>query len=231
MQRPFESDLDAIKQQILTMAGLAEKSLDDVAKVLGAGDLDLARGVVERDDRIDQCELEIDRLGMEFIVRHHPMAGDLRFVITAIKIAPRLERIGDNAVNIARYLLDITDGRWTAPVPEVPRTLALARAMVADVVAAFVDRDANRAREIILRDDEVDRLYWGVFRDLLDRIRAAPTEVHQLMSQVLVARFAERIGDQATNIAEEIIYLVEGEAVRHAPPAPPTDEPTAREED
>jgi len=223
MQRPFESDLDAIKEQVLTMAGLAEKSLDDVAKVLATGDPNLARGVVARDDAIDQCELEIDRLGMEFIVRHHPMAGDLRFVITAIKIAPRLERIGDNAVNIARYLLDIMEGPWTPTSADVPRTLALARAMVADVISAFVGRDAAAAREIILRDDEVDRLYWGVFRSLLDEMKVRPDDVHHLMSQVLVARFAERIGDQATNIAEEIIFLVEGEAVKHSTVAPPTD--------
>jgi phosphate transport system protein len=220
MQRPFETDLDAIKQQLLTMAGLAEKSLGDVAKVLAAGDPDLARTVIDRDDRIDRCELEIDRLGTEFIVRHQPLAGDLRFVITAIKIAPRLERIGDNAVNIARYLLDIMDGPWTPPVAEVPRILALSRAMVAEVVEAFVTRDVRRAREVILRDDDVDRLYWGLFRTLLERMQAEPSRVHHLMSQVLVARFAERIGDQATNIAEEIIYLVEGEAVKHSPPQP-----------
>ena len=222
MQRPFETDLDAIKERVLTMAGLAEKSLDDVAKVLATGDPGLARAVLDRDDRIDACELEIDRLGTEFIVRHHPMAGDLRFVITAIKIAPRLERIGDNAVNIARYLLDIMDGPWTPTSPDVPRTLALARAMVADVVEAFVSRDVSAAREIIRRDDEVDRLYWRIFRDLLETIRAQPDNVHNLMSQVLVARFAERIGDQATNIAEEIIYLVEGEAVKHSPNTAPT---------
>ncbi|MGD8439992.1 MAG: phosphate signaling complex protein PhoU [Holophagae bacterium] len=221
MPRIFDTDLNAIKQELLTMAGLAEKSLDDVAKVLATGDRELARSVIERDDRIDRCELTIDRLGTEFIVRHHPMAGDLRFIITAIKIAPRLERIGDNAVNIARYVLDIMAGPWSAPVPEVPRILAQARAMVTDVVTAFVSRDADRAREIIRRDDQVDRLYWNLFRALLDRIRTEPEAVHNLITQVLVARFAERIGDQATNIAEEIIYLVEGAPVKHSP-LPPT---------
>jgi phosphate transport system protein len=221
MQRIFDTDLDSIKEQVLTMAGLAEKSLDDVAKALASGDHELARSVIERDDHIDQCELTIDRLGTEFIVRHHPMAGDLRFIITAIKIAPRLERIGDNAVNIARYLLDISGNGWTEPVPEVLRILAQARAMVAGVVEAFVSRDVAHAREIIRRDDDVDELYWQLFRDLLERIRSTPEAVHHLISQVLVARFAERIGDQATNIAEEIIYLVEGEAVKHAPPKPP----------
>jgi phosphate transport system protein len=225
MQRQFEQDLDAIKEQILIMAGLAEKSLEDVARALTSGDLELARSVIERDDEIDRCELEIDRLGTEAIVRHQPLASDLRFVITAIKVAPGLERIADNAVNIARYLMDLGDRTVVAPVDGVPRILALSRAMVADVVAAFVARDPDRAREVIRSDDEVDRLYWKLFTSLLDRIRAKPELVRQLIAQILVARFAERIGDQATNIAEEIIYLVEGQPVRHAvvPPAPRPD--------
>jgi phosphate transport system protein len=224
MQRQFQQDLDAIKEQILIMAGLAEKSLEEVARVLTSGDLELARSVVERDDEIDRCELEIDRLGTEAIVRHQPLASDLRFVITAIKVAPGLERIADNAVNIARYLLDLGGQERVAPVDEVPRILALSRAMVTDVVAAFVARDPVRAREVIHRDDEVDRLYWSLFSNLLDRIRAEPELVRQLISQILVARFAERIGDQATNIAEEIIYLVEGEPVRHTE-VPPVSRP------
>jgi phosphate transport system protein len=223
MQRQFEYDLDAIKEQILTMAGLAEKSLDDVAKALASGDMELAKAVVARDDEIDHCEIEIDRLGTEFIVRHQPLASDLRFVITAIKIAPGLERIADNAVNIARYLMDTADEERVAPVEDVPRILALSRAMVADVVAAFVARDPDRAREVIQRDDEVDRLYWELFRELLDRIRADPALVRQLISQVLVARFAERIGDQATNIAEEVVYLVEGQPIRHTDGEATTD--------
>jgi phosphate transport system protein len=226
MQRQFEQDLDAIKEQILTMAGLAERSLDDVAKALTSGDLELARGVVARDDEIDHCELEIDRLGTQFIVRHQPLASDLRFIITAIKVAPGLERIGDNAVNIARYLMGVSDHGRIEPVTDLPRILALSRAMVADVVAAFVSRDPVSAREVIRRDDEVDDLYWSLYTDLLDHIRKEPELVDQLITQILVARFAERIGDQATNIAEEIIYLVEGEPVRHSdvpPEVPPGD--------
>ena len=225
MQRPFDRDLDAIKEQILTMAGLAERSLEDVSKVLTSGDLALARRVVDRDDQIDRCELEIDRLGTQVIVRHQPLASDLRFVITAIKVAPGLERVGDNAVNIAEYLIRLADQERLDPVADLPRILALSRAMVADVVAAFVARDVKRAREVIRRDDEVDGLYWSLYRGLLDRVHSSPEHVAQLITQILVARFAERIADQATNIAEEIIYLVEGKAVRHAP-APPETTPS-----
>jgi phosphate transport system protein len=216
--RQFENDLDAIKEQILTMAGLTEKSLDEIAKAVTTGDLELARTVIARDDEIDRCELEIDRLGTEFIVRHQPLASDLRFVVSAIKIAPGLERVADNAVNIASYLIHLGDDETISPVEDIPRILGLARAMVATAVAAFVTRDSARAREVIQSDDEVDRLYWQLFDDLMEQTREQPAMVRQLVTQILVARFAERIGDQAENIAEEIIYLVEGEPVRHADP-------------
>jgi phosphate transport system protein len=218
MMRQFESDLDAIKEQILTMAGLTEKSLDEIAKAVTSGDLELARAVIARDDEIDQCELEIDRLGTEFIVRHQPLASDLRFVISAVKIAPGLERVADNAVNIARYLIHLGEDEKIGPVEDIPRILGLARAMVATAVAAFVTRDTTRAREVIQRDDEVDELYWALFDGLMDRTREEPAMARRLVTQILVARFAERIGDQAENIAEEIIYLVEGEPVRHTNP-------------
>jgi phosphate transport system protein len=216
MQRVFESDLDEIKQQILTMAGLVEKSLDDVAKVVISGDRQLAESVIARDDEIDRCELEVDRLGAEFIVRHQPVATDLRFVIVAIKISPSLERIADNAVNIARYLCDIERFGWIEPGPDLPRILALTRAMVEDVIQAFVSRNVDSARDVIKRDDEVDQLYWKLFDGLLVRMEGDPSLARAMISQLLVVRFAERIGDQATNIAEEVIYLVEGESVRHS---------------
>jgi len=215
MARQFEQDLDQIKQQVLSMAGLVEKSLDDVAKVLVVRDLELARAVIRGDDRIDACEVEIDRLATEFIARHQPMATDLRFVIVAIKLGPELERIADNAVNIARYLIDIEGALGPRALFELPRMLALSRAMVADAIAAYVSRSVVSAREVIARDDEVDRLYWGHYRELLGEMAVAPERVATLIVLLLVARFAERIADQATNIAEEVVYLVEGQPIRH----------------
>jgi phosphate transport system protein len=215
MQRQFEQDLDLIRQEVLKMAGLAEQSLDDVAKILITGDPALAEAVIAREEDIDACDVVIDRLATEFIVRHQPMASDLRFVIVAIKIGPGLERIGDNTVNITRYLSDTDRDERIPPIDQLPRIIAVARAMVADAIGAYVARDAAGAREVIRRDEDVDRLYWEAFHELLDRIPEDPSVTRQLISQILVARFAERIGDQATNIAEEVIYLVEGEPVRH----------------
>jgi phosphate transport system protein len=215
MARQFEQDLDQIKQQVLTMAGLVEKSLDDIAKVLVERDLELAREVIRGDDRIDACEIEVDRLATEFIARHQPMATDLRFVIVAIKLGPGLERIADNAVNIARYLIDLDGAKASGTLFDLPRMLALSRAMVADAIAAYVQQSVDGARDVIARDDEVDRLYWGHYRQLLAEMTAAPERVATLIVLLLVARFAERIADQATNIAEEVVYLVEGQPIRH----------------
>jgi phosphate transport system protein len=216
--RQFEHELDQLRQQVLTMAGLVEKALEDVARALQERDMELARSVVAGDDPIDACEVEIDRLATEFIARHQPMATDLRFVIVAIKLGPELERIGDNAVNIARYLIDLESKEWVAPLHDLPRMLALSRAMVADAIAAYVSRDVAGAREVITRDDEVDQLYWRHFRRLLEQMMADPKSVSMLIVLILVARFAERIADQATNIAEEVVYLVEGQPIRHGGP-------------
>jgi phosphate transport system protein len=226
MQRPSEAGIDRIKQQVLTMAGLVEKALDSVAKALTRRDMELARAVVEMDPAIDQCDVEIDRLVTEFIVRQQPMATDLRFVIVAIKLGPALERIADNAVNISRYLLDIDREHWIEPLPDLPRMLALARAMVSDAIASYVARDAEQARQVIERDDEVDELYWKVFRELLQAMSSDPATIRQSISHILVARFAERIADQATNIGEEVVYLVEGQPIRHSGGEDPTDLPT-----
>jgi phosphate transport system protein len=197
------------------MAGLVEKSLDDVARAMADRDMSRARWVIAADDAIDACEVEIDRMATECIVRHQPMATDLRFVIVAIKLGPELERVADNAVNIARYLLDLEVEDWSESFRDMHRILAVARAMVSDAIAAYVARDAAAAREVIRRDDEVDDLYWKIFRRLLDSMAGSPASASRSISLILVARFAERIADQATNMAEEVVYLVEGQPIRH----------------
>jgi phosphate transport system protein len=216
MQRQFERELDELKQQVLTMAGLTERALDTATRALVEHDPEAARAVIAGDDRIDQHEVEIDRLATEFIVRHQPLATDLRFVIVAVKLGPELERVADNAVNISRCVLDLEDQEVALPLPDLPRMLALARAMVADAIAAYVSRDADAAREVIRRDDEVDDLYWKVFREVLKLMIDNPETITRSIRLILVARYAERVADQATNMAEEVVYLVEGRPVRHA---------------
>ena len=215
MQRQFEEELEEIKRSILSMAGLVEQCLDDIAAALPDQDIDLAEAVIARDEEIDQYEVEIDRLATEFIARHQPTATDLRFVIVAIKLGPELERIADQATNIAEYVLHMSKYPQLKSLFDLPRMLGLAHAMVSDAIAAYIDRDAKKAREVILRDDEVDSLYLQIFRVLLTYMIEDPKTISRAIDLILVARSVERIADQATNIAEEVVYLVEAKPIRH----------------
>jgi phosphate transport system protein len=217
MQRQFEDELHQIKHSILTMAGLAEKALERATRALVNQDVELAEAVIAMDDEIDQLEVEIDRLCSRFIVRHQPAATDLRFVIVAIKLGPEIERIADNAVNIAERVAPLKAWPPLAAAADLPRMLRMAHAMVSEAVAAYVARDPEAARRIIVRDDEIDALYMKIFRELLEVMMKDPTTIAQAIDLILVARFAERIADQATNISEEVVYLVEAKPIRHQP--------------
>ena len=215
MQRQFEHELDEIKRTILAMAGMVERGLLEVTKALTAGDTRAANDVIAMDDEIDQYEVKIDRLATEFIARYQPTATDLRFVIVAIKIGPELERIADNAVNIAERLREVAPGVERRPKDDLLRMLGLASAMVSDAISAYVERDADAAREIIRQDDEVDALNWSIFREMIQLMVEDREIVKRAIDTILVARFIERIADQATNISEEVVYLVEARPIRH----------------
>lgn len=215
MQRMFEEELETIKETILTMAGLVEQALAKATKALMERDAALAREVVDGDDVIDQLEVEIDRLATEFIVRHQPTAADLRFVVVAIKLGPELERIGDHATNIAERVMYLSEKPAVKPLIDLPRMLNLTRAMVSDAIAAYVERDASAARDIIRRDNEIDDLYVQLLRELITFMIDDPQTISRAIALIFVARYAERIGDQATNISEEVVYLIEGTPIRH----------------
>ncbi len=215
MQRRFEEALQEIRETVLTMAGLVERSLTGATRALTERDEAAARAVIEADDEIDAFEVEIDRLTTEFIVRHQPAATDLRFVVAAIKLGPELERIGDNAVNIAERAIHLARQPLLKPLIDLPRMLAMAGAMVSDAIAAYVARDPRAAREVILRDRAVDDLYLQLFRELITFMIEDPRTITRAIDLIFVARFAERVADQATNICEEVVYLVEGEPIRH----------------
>jgi phosphate transport system protein len=215
MQRQFEEELDEIKRTILTMAGMVEKGLVDVSKALAMGDAELAESVIAMDDEIDQYEVEIDRLATEFIAKHQPTATDLRFVIVAIKLGPEIERIADNSVNIAGRIRHMSKLPPLDAAKDLPRMLGLAQAMVNDAIAAYVARDAATARDVIRRDDEVDNLYWSIFRELIKYMVDDSESIKRAIDLILIARFIERIADQATNISEEVVYLVDAQPIRH----------------
>ncbi|MCG6962937.1 MAG: phosphate signaling complex protein PhoU [Acidobacteria bacterium] len=215
MRRQFEEELNGLKTSVLTMAGLVERSLEEVNRALVGRDSALANAVIAMDDEIDAYEVTIDHLATEFIVRHQPAATDLRFVVVAIKLGPELERIGDHAVNIAERVLELNQQPLLKPLYDLPRMVNLAQAMVSDAIGAYVARDPEAARDVIRRDDEVDHLYIHLFRELLTFMMEDPRTITRAINLIFVARFAERIADQATNIAEEVVYLVEGTPIRH----------------
>lgn len=215
MQRQFEQELDEIKRTILAMAGMVERGLLDVSRALTTGDSQLAEDVIAMDDEIDQYEVEIDRLATEFIAKHQPTATDLRFVIVAIKLGPEIERIADNSVNIAERLREVAPESKVKPKEDLLRMLGLASAMVSDAISAYIERDADVARGIIRQDDEVDELNWSIFREMIQLMVEDREIIKRAIDTILVARFIERIADQATNISEEVVYLVEAHPIRH----------------
>ena len=215
METPLEHELDALKRLLLTMAGEVERSLQLAVRALVERDSALAQQVIASDSVIDQREIEVDHRVIEAIVRDKPLARDLRFVITAIKIAPDLERVADHAVNIAEQALALNRVPPLKPFITLPHMARTAAEMVRDALSAFVTADSAAARAVIARDDEVDAMHEQVFRELLTYMMEDPTTIPRALSLLLIARSLERIADQGTNIAEQVVYLAEGQDIRH----------------
>ena len=215
MERHIDRELDSLKALLLTMAGEAERQLDLAVRSLVERDSSLAEQVVAGDAVIDEREKEVDRHVVQLIVRENPMARDLRLVMTAVKIAPGLERVADHAVNIAEQAIVLNRQPPLKPFVTLPRMAEAAAAMVRDAVDAFIHDDSARAREVIDRDAAVDAMHEEVFRELLTYMMEDPRTIPRGLALLLVARSLERVADQGTNIAEYVVYLVEGHDIRH----------------
>jgi phosphate transport system protein len=215
MPRHFHEELDALKQTLLAMGGLVEDQIRRVMKALLERDDPLAREVVERDREVNSYDVEVDAKCVELLALHQPAAGDLRFITTAMKIVTDLERIGDQAVNIAQRALELHQEPQLKPYVDLPRMAERAQRMVKESLDAFVARDTGLARQVCAEDDEVDALKEQIFRELLTFMMADPRTIPRAMRLILISRSLERVADHATNIAEMVIYLVEGKMVRH----------------
>jgi phosphate transport system protein len=215
MQRHFDEELTVLGQEILKMGGLVEEALGKSMKALVERDAALARSVVGSDGPINLLEVEIDEKCVELIALHQPAGSDIRMITMAMKINNDLERMGDHAVNIAERTLELLKEPLLKPLIDVPRMAQLAQEMVNDALDAFVRRDATLAKNVCKRDDQVDSLNDQVFRELLTYMMEDPKTIHRAVDLVLIARQLERIGDLATNVAEDIIYLVEGRTIKH----------------
>ena len=215
MKRHFERDLAALKEQLLHMGGRAEANVLKSVNALRRRDPDLARQVYADDKVIDRLELEIDDRCLRLLALQHPLARDLRFIASALKITNDLERIGDHAVNIAESAERLAELPLLKALVDIPRMAELASGMLHEALDAFVRDDGDAARRICRRDDEVDDLNRQLFRELLTYMIEDPTTITRALELILVARNLERVADMATNVAEEVVFIAEARVIKH----------------
>jgi phosphate transport system protein len=211
----FQAELDELKAALVGMAGLAEQQVDRAMQALLERSPELARAVIDGDNRIDELEIEIDNAAINLLALQQPMARDLRFITMAMKISSELERVGDHAVNIAEAVGYMIAAPPFPVLPEIEEMVRLSTDMLRDSLTAFVQADAAAAREILQRDDRVDELHENNFRILLTHMMEDPRRITAGMDLLLISGNLERIADLATNICEEVVYLVEGRTVKH----------------
>lgn len=215
MERHFEHDLEQLKERLLQMAGLAEHAVHQAVQSVFQKSEALANRVLEEEAGINELQIEIDDRAMQLVALQAPMAVDLRFIFSASRINSDLERIGDQAVNIAQSALRILRHPQVKPYVDLPRMSELAEGMVRDSLNSLVRRDAELAKSVLTRDDEVDHLRDQIFRELLTYMMENSAVVFPAFELILITKNLERIGDHATNIAEDVIYMVVGRDVRH----------------
>jgi phosphate transport system protein len=211
----FESEMQGLKSQLLTMGGLVENRIHRAVDSLIHRNEAEARNVIASDVEINDLQIEIDERCLKILATQTPVAVDLRFIAAAMKINSDLERMGDQAVNIAENTLKCLDQPPLKPFIDLPRMAAISQEMTRDALDAFVRRDADLARDVLRRDDLVDDLKDQVFRELLTYMMADPGTIERALSLILISRNLERVADHATNIAEDVIFLVEAKDVRH----------------
>ena len=215
MQRQFEEQIAALQQELLFMSGRAESIIRKAVEALQRRDPALAEEVIADDRVIDRMEIDIEEHCVRLLALQQPLASDLRLITSALKISNDLERVGDHAVNIAGCAQLLASKAPVRPLADLPPLAEKAIAMLRDALDAFVRRDGEAARRLVLRDDEVDSLHRRLFAELVQRMIADPQQVERSMTLVLVGRNLERIGDLATNVAEEVVFIAEARIIKH----------------
>jgi len=219
MQRHFDQDLAHLKQQLLRMAGLVESQIQQALRALVDRDSDLAATVIDLDHDVNALDVEIDDLCIRLVTLQQPTARDLRFITTAMKISSELERMGDLADNIARRALELNGEPQLKPYIDIPRMADWTMRMVKDCLDAFVNSDPGLARKVCADDDFVDDLNEQLFRELLSFMLEDTRTITRAIRLTFIAKSLERIADHATNIAELVVYMVEGKNIRHVAPS------------
>ncbi len=213
--RHFHQELTELRSLLLEMSGLAERQVERSVAAMLRGDIVAAHEVVDLDPVIDDLELRLDKAAHELLALHQPMASDLRFVTMVMKISNDLERVGDHAENIARAVPHMMGSRFFGQVPEIAEMARLSTEMLSEALDAFMRSDPAQARRVCDSDDQVDSLYNSLFRILLTHMMEDPRRIGPAMSLLLISKNLERIADLATNIAEDVVFLVEGVVIKH----------------
>jgi len=213
--REYENELNKLRERLLRMAGRVEQMIADSVKALVEQDVQLARRTIEADRVVDRAEVETDELCLVILAKRQPVASDLRFITLSLKMVTDLERIGDLAVNICERAIDLGQDPPLKPWVDVPRMAAIVQGMVRDAIDAFVAGDVQRAQSVVDRDQSLDDLYTRVFRDLLSTMLNDGSKVERGIHAQSVAKWLERMGDHATNLAEQVVFMVKGKDIRH----------------
>ena len=215
MQRHFDEQIADLKQELLLMSGRAEAIIRKALESLSRRDPALAEEVFGDDSTIDRMEIDIEERCIQLLALQQPLASDLRLITAALKISADLERMGDHAVNIAGCAKQLASKAPVKPLADLAELAEKSIAMLRDALDAFVRGDAEAARLLVRRDDEVDALNRQLFAELMRRMIADPQQVERSMTLVLVGRNLERIADLATNVAEEVVFIAEARIIKH----------------
>ena len=215
MARHFDKDIEHLKELLLRMGAMVEDAIGQSIRALLERDTAAAEQVIASDRQIDEMELEIDAHTVELIAKMQPAATDLRFVTTAMKITPELERIADLAQDVCERAIELNREPQLKPLIDIPRLARTSQEMVRQAIDSFVRGDAKLAREVIARDDEVDLMTEQSFRELLTYMLEDSSNISRAIRLTFIGKYFERIGDGATNICEMVVFLVEGKVIKH----------------
>lgn len=218
MDRKLDEKLTALRHQLLKMGAIAEKMIASSMQALIRQDRSLIVGITLDEQEMDRLQIENDEACVELIALHQPTASDLRMLFSIAKMNNEIERLGDHAVAISGIVTRLLQDPPLKPFDTIPRMLEIATAMLKDSLHAFVKRDVPTARLVLLRDDDLDKLTHTVIEELKGYMARDPANVTRALNLILIAMSLGRIGDHATNIAEDVIFIVEGRDVRHQPP-------------
>jgi phosphate transport system protein len=217
----FQEQLATLKERLLVMGGLAEERVRAIMEALVERDVSLVERVQAGDEPLNQLHIEVDDRCFKLLALHQPMAADLRAIVSAVKINTDLERVGDLAVNIAEAVRRYLQHPPVKQLIDIPRMAEIAQKMLRESLDSFVRRDVELAQGVLNQDDLLDMLKTQVFRELLTYMLQDQTKIEPALDLILISRHLERIGDHATNVAEDVIFMVSARDVRHHPPAPP----------